>query len=80
MLGLAMMHVHGLQALQAAIGESIADRQLQQELDRQGYSMVQLDAMFADEGVFSTETEVVSAETADPVQVSCALHAANHVN
>lgn len=70
MPGLAVTCVHGVQALQAAIGDSIADRQLQQELDRQGYNMVQLDAMFADEGVFSTETEVVSAETADPVQVS----------
>lgn len=59
-----------MQALQIVIGESIADRQLQQELDRMGYAMVQLDAMFTDEGVFSTETEVVSAETAHPVQVS----------
>ena len=70
MPGLAVTCVHGVQALQAAVGDSIADRQLQQELDRQGYNMAQLDAMFADEGVFSTETEVVSAETADPVQVS----------
>ena len=31
--------------------------------------MLQLDAMFADEGIFSTETQVVSAETADPDQV-----------
>ena len=61
--------VVAFQALQGTIEESIASRQLQQELDRQGYLMGQLDAIFASGGVFSTEKEVVSAETPDPDQV-----------
>ena len=57
------------QALQKAIGDSILNRQLQQQVAEEGFIVSQLDAPFERQGVFSSDHGTFLVDIADTTEV-----------
>ena len=58
-----------MQALQQVVGDSILNRQLQQQIGREGFSVNQLDVSFSRQGVFSSESGAFSVDISEMTEV-----------
>lgn len=59
-----------MQALQQVVGDSILNRQLQQQIGQEGFSVNQLDVSFNRQGVFSSDSGAFSVDISEMTEVS----------